>query len=244
MDEVIQGPSPRPPKKKKPRPGSGMRAISIRGRARSTISRTSIWKFRATSSWSSPACPAPANHRSPSIPSMPRASGATRIALGLCAPVPGDDAEADVDQIDGLSPAISIEQKTTSKKPALDGRTSPRSTTTCACYGARGRRTLFRRRRLADRESDRLADGRSRNWRSPRHTAFTCCAGGARAARANTAKNSPNTSEGFQRVKDRRTFYELAKRRFSTRNSRMTSTWWWTAIVVAGRHRPAARGKF
>jgi len=29
----------------------------------------------------------------------------------------GDDAEADVDQIDGLSPAISIEQKTTSKNP-------------------------------------------------------------------------------------------------------------------------------
>jgi hypothetical protein len=41
----------------------------------------------------------------------------------------------DVDQIDGLSPAISIEQKTTSRTRARPSARSPRSTTTCACCG-------------------------------------------------------------------------------------------------------------
>jgi excinuclease ABC subunit A len=41
----------------------------------------------------------------------------------------------DVDQIDGLSPAISIEQKTTSRTRAPPSAPSPRSTTTCACSG-------------------------------------------------------------------------------------------------------------
>ena len=45
----------------------------------------------------------------------------------------------DVDQIDGLSPAISIEQKTTSKNPRSTVGKSPRSTTTCACSGPRPR---------------------------------------------------------------------------------------------------------
>jgi excinuclease ABC subunit A len=38
----------------------------------------------------------------------------------------------DVDSIDGLSPAISIEQKTTSRSPGPPSAPSPRSTTTCA----------------------------------------------------------------------------------------------------------------
>jgi excinuclease UvrABC ATPase subunit len=42
----------------------------------------------------------------------------------------------DVDHIDGLSPAISIEQKTTSEATrARPSAPSPRSTTTCACCG-------------------------------------------------------------------------------------------------------------
>ncbi len=41
----------------------------------------------------------------------------------------------DVDQIDGLSPAISIEQKTTLRTRAPRSALSPRSTTTCAFYG-------------------------------------------------------------------------------------------------------------
>jgi len=49
---------------------------------------------------------------------MRKASGATSIvALGLCAQFLEMMQKPDVDQIDGLSPAISIEQKTTSRNP-------------------------------------------------------------------------------------------------------------------------------
>jgi excinuclease UvrABC ATPase subunit len=41
----------------------------------------------------------------------------------------------DVDSIEGLSPAISIDQKTTSRNPRSTSARSPRSTTTCACCG-------------------------------------------------------------------------------------------------------------
>ena len=41
----------------------------------------------------------------------------------------------DVDHIEGLSPAISIEQKTTSGIRARPSPPSPRSTITCACSG-------------------------------------------------------------------------------------------------------------
>ena len=48
----------------------------------------------------------------------------------------------DVDSIEGLSPAISIEQKTAGRIPAPPWAPSPRSTTTCACCGrGRARRT-------------------------------------------------------------------------------------------------------
>jgi excinuclease ABC subunit A len=48
----------------------------------------------------------------------------------------------DVDLIEGLSPAISIEQKATSHNPRSTVGTSPRSTTTCACCSpAPARRT-------------------------------------------------------------------------------------------------------
>ena len=68
----------------------------------------------------------------------------------------------DVDQIDGLSPAISIEQKTTSQKSALDRRHGHRNSRLHApALGAR-RRPLFASDGAADREPDRLADGRSR----------------------------------------------------------------------------------
>ena len=41
----------------------------------------------------------------------------------------------DVDSIEGLSPAISIDQKTTSRNPRSTVAPSPRSTTTCVCCG-------------------------------------------------------------------------------------------------------------
>ena len=41
----------------------------------------------------------------------------------------------DVDSIEGLSPAISIDQKTTSRTPVRRSARLPRSTTTCGCCG-------------------------------------------------------------------------------------------------------------
>ena len=68
----------------------------------------------------------------------------------------------DVDHIDGLSPAISIEQKTTSQEPALDRRHGHRDLRLPAPAVRARRRALFAGDRPADREPDRFADGRSR----------------------------------------------------------------------------------
>jgi hypothetical protein len=74
--------------------------------------------------------------RSPSTRSMPRASGAMSRALSAYARQFLEMMQKpDVDQIDGLSPAISIEQKTTSRTRARPSAPSPRSTTTCGCCG-------------------------------------------------------------------------------------------------------------
>ena len=66
----------------------------------------------------------------------------------------------DVDQIDGLSPAISIEQKTTSRNPALDGRHRHRDLRLHAPALGAGRHPLFAGHRPAHREPDREPDGR------------------------------------------------------------------------------------
>ena len=64
------------------------------------------------------ACPARANPRSPSTRSTPKASAATSKSLSAYARQFLEMMQKpDVDQIDGLSPAISIEQKTTSQNP-------------------------------------------------------------------------------------------------------------------------------
>ncbi len=87
----------------------------------------------------------------------------------------------DVDQIDGLSPAISIEQKTTSRNP----RSTVGTVTEIYDYmrllvGAR-RRAVFAGDRPADREPDHLADGRPHPRDARRHAALSAGAGGARA---------------------------------------------------------------
>jgi len=114
--------------------------ISVRG-ARVHNLKTSTSIFRATSWWSSPACRVQESRRSPSTPSTPRASAATS---SRSPPMPGSsraDGKADVDLIEGLSPAISIEQKTTAPTRAPRSAPSPRSTTTCGCCSptSRGR---------------------------------------------------------------------------------------------------------
>ena len=50
----------------------------------------------------------------------------------------------DVDSIEGLSPAIAIEQKTTSRTLVPPSAPSPRSTTTCACCSPASARRIAR----------------------------------------------------------------------------------------------------
>ncbi len=75
----------------------------------------------------------------------------------------------DVDSIDGLSPAISIEQKTTSQQSALHRRDGDRNLRLhAAAIRARGR-PLLARHRAADREPDRQPDGRPDHGPARRH---------------------------------------------------------------------------
>ena len=102
------------------------------------------------------------------------------IALGLCAPVPGDDAEArprpdrrplarDLDRAEDH-----LEQS------ALDGRHRHRDLRLhAAALGAR-RRALLAGDRAADREPDRVADGRPGDGAARGHAALSAGAGGAR----------------------------------------------------------------
>ena len=65
----------------------------------------------------------------------------------------------DVDQIDGLSPAISIEQKTTSRNPRSHRRHGDRDLRLHAPALGACRHSLFARDRPADREPDHQPDG-------------------------------------------------------------------------------------
>ena len=99
----------------------------------------------------------------------------------------------DVDQIDGLSPAIAIEQKTTSQEPALHRRHGHRDPRLHApAVGAR-RHPLFARHRPADREPDGQPDGRPRARRCPSARGFICSRRSCAAARANIARKSPSS---------------------------------------------------
>ena len=86
----------------------------------------------------------------------------------------------DVDLIEGLSPAISIEQKTTSQQPALDGRHGHRDLRLPAPAVRARRRALLARHRPADREPDRVADGRPRHGDARRHAPLPAGADRAR----------------------------------------------------------------
>ena len=84
----------------------------------STTSRASTSKFRATGWWCSPGCPVPAK-ASLAFDTI-YAEGQRRYVESLSAYARQFlemMQKPDVDQIDGLSPAISIEQKTTSRNP-------------------------------------------------------------------------------------------------------------------------------
>jgi excinuclease ABC subunit A len=67
----------------------------------------------------------------------------------------------DVDVIEGLSPAISIDQKSASRNPRRRSARSPRSTTTCACCTPASACSTARARHRA-RPPDPAADRRPR----------------------------------------------------------------------------------
>jgi len=132
----------------------------------------------------------------------------------------------DVDQIDGLSPAISIEQKTTSKNP----RSTVGTVTEIYDY----MRLLWARVGVPYSpatglpiESQIVSQMVDRVLALPEGTRLYLL---APVVRANTARNSPSISRRDSSG-SRSTALSMnwRKRPRSTRNSHMTSTSWWTA---------------
>ena len=116
----------------------------------------------------------------------------------------------DVDHIDGLSPAISIEQKTTSRTRARPSAPSPRSTTTCACC-SRASACPIRRRpgcRSRARPCQQMVD---RVLALPEGTRLYLLAPIVRGRKGEYRKELAELQKkGFQRVKVNGTFYEIA----------------------------------
>ena len=115
----------------------------------------------------------------------------------------------DVDSIDGLSPAISIEQKTTSQEPALHRRHGDRDLRLHApALRARGRPLLARPPgcRSRARPSARWSTG---SWSCPRAPACCCWRPSCAAARASTARSFRTSKRGYQRVKIDGEMYEI-----------------------------------
>ena len=141
----------------------------------------------------------------------------------------------DVDHISGLSPAISIEQKTTSKNP----RSTVGTVTEIYDY----LRLLFARvgtpyspaTGLPIEAQQVQPHGRHASWRCRRARAPTCWRRSCATARASTARNSLDLrKQGFQRVKvERRSSTIWRRRRSSTRSTATTSTWWSTGSSCA-----------
>ena len=140
----------------------------------------------------------------------------------------------DVDQIDGLSPAISIEQKTTSQQPALDGRHGHRDLRLHAPALGAGRHPLLARDRPADREPD-VSQMVDRVLALPeRHAALPARARGARPQGRVPQGDRRVPEEGLSaRSRSTANSTRSTRPRRSTRSSSTTSTWWWTASWCA-----------
>ena len=134
----------------------------------------------------------------------------------------------DVDQIDGLSPAISIEQKTTSKNP----RSTVGTVTEIYDY----MRLLWARIGVPYSpatglpiESQTVSQMVDRVLALKTARAFTCWRRWCAAARANTARSSPSSSRrATSASRSTGSFTKSQTFPRSTRNSPTTSTWWWT----------------
>ncbi len=95
----------------------------------------------------------------------------------------------DVDQIDGLSPAISIEQKTTSRNPRSTVGTVTEIYDYMRLLFARVGVALFAGNRSADREPDRQPDGRPCARIRAKARVFIFWRRSCAAARASTRRN-------------------------------------------------------
>ena len=135
----------------------------------------------------------------------------------------------DVDQIDGLSPAVSIEQKTTSK--------NPRSTVATVTEINDYMRLLWARAGVPYSpatglpiESQTVSQMVDRVLTLDEGTRLYLLAPVVRGRKGEYRKElAEYLKKGFQRVKIDGTFHDSPKRRCSTRSFRTTSTWWWTA---------------
>ena len=135
----------------------------------------------------------------------------------------------DVDHIDGLSPAISIEQKTTSKNP----RSTVGTVTEIYDY----LRLLFARVGVPYSpatglpiESQTVTQMVDRVLALPEGTRLYLLAPIVRGRKGEYRKELAELQKkGFQRVKINGEFTRSARRPSSTRSTSTTSTWWWTA---------------
>ena len=116
----------------------------------------------------------------------------------------------DVDHIEGLSPAISIEQKTTSAQSALDGRHGHRDLRLYApAVGAR-RHALFARYRAADFGADGEPDGRPGDAAARAGTRFYLLAPVVRGRKGEYRKELAEWQRnGFTRVRIDGEIYEI-----------------------------------
>jgi excinuclease ABC subunit A len=139
----------------------------------------------------------------------------------------------DVDHIDGLSPAISIEQKTTSATRARPSARSPRSTTTCACCGRasacpiRPPPACRSRARRSARWS--TGDGAARGHAAlPARPVVRGRKGEYRKELADLAEEGLSSASRSTASSTR-----SRTRRRSTRSTSTTSTWWSTGSWCA-----------
>jgi excinuclease ABC subunit A len=150
----------------------------------------------------------------------------------------------DVDQIDGLSPAISIEQKTTSRNP----RSTVGTVTEIYDY----MRLLFARAGIAYSpatglpiESQTVSQMVDRVMELEEGTRLYLLAPIVRGRKGEYRKEFADLmKQGFQRVKVDGAFTRLPTCPRSTRSSSTISTWWWTASWCARILRPALADSF
>ena len=153
-----------------------------------------------------------------------------REPVGVRSPVPRADAEARR-RFDRGPVARHLDRAEDDvAQSALDGRHGHRDLRLPAPAVRACRRALLARHRPADREPDRVADGRSREGDARRHAPLPDGADRARpqgrvpqGAAGAAAEGIPARQDRRQAVRDRRS----ARR--STRSTSTTSTWWWTA---------------